>query len=429
MLDILARWNRWGSGVLCSGIEREITAKLQPFLNSPEIVALIGPRRAGKTTVLFQVMDILEKLGIPQQAMLHVNLEEPALSAGRDLELLDEIYHTYRTEIYPQGKAYLFLDEIQNVPRWERWVRARNETEDIKFFITGSSSQLMSKELGTLLTGRHVSFKVMPLSFKEFLHFKSITPPKRHAAISPPAIIEYALKEFLRWGGFPEVVLAENDQRKELLLKQYFDDVLFKDVAMRYRIRDLLMLRDLAVFLLTQTGSLVSLQRIAKIFEVSMDSARSYCQYLQEAFLVDFLPFYSRKIAERQRHPKKVYAVDLGLRQVVSLANSADEGHAIETAVYHALQRQSNDGIFYWQKQQEVDFLVRQKTICKILVQVVWKGLEKTDIQTRELLSLQKAKKLFVDAELLIIAGKVPATLSKEFLGVKVTALWQYLLG
>ena len=130
MLGVLSSWNRWGRATLNSGVEREVMARIVPFLHSKEVVALVGPRRAGKTTVLFKIMDMLEQASVPQEAMLHVNFEEPAFSLTLGLELLDTIYQAYREEIYPEGTAYLFLDEIQNVPGWERWVRARSDTEN-----------------------------------------------------------------------------------------------------------------------------------------------------------------------------------------------------------------------------------------------------------------------------------------------------------
>jgi predicted AAA+ superfamily ATPase len=167
IIDILHKWNRWGNNPLESGILRHRTAQITPYMHTKEIIVLVGPRRAGKSTILYQVMDVLEKQNIPQSAMLHLNFEEPKLIPFLNLEGLDTIYDAYREHIFPEGKAYLFLDEIQNIPEWERWVRARIQTEDIKVFITGSSAKLMSREIATVLTGRHLSFEIMPLDFAE----------------------------------------------------------------------------------------------------------------------------------------------------------------------------------------------------------------------------------------------------------------------
>ena len=125
MLDIISRWNRWGGATLSGGIQRDILVPLQSVVDSKDVVMLVGPRRAGKTTVLFQIMDKLEELGVKREAMLHINFEEPAFSPQLSVDLLEKIYNYYREHIFPEGKAYLFFDEIQNVDQWERWVRAQ----------------------------------------------------------------------------------------------------------------------------------------------------------------------------------------------------------------------------------------------------------------------------------------------------------------
>lgn len=429
MLDILTRWNRWGSATLKGGIKRDVLTKLQPVLNTKDIVVLVGPRRAGKTTVLFQIMDILEENGVKPQAMLHVNFEEPAFSPKLGIDLLEEIYNSYRQSICPEGKAYLFLDEIQNVDQWERWVRARNDTENIKIFVTGSSSRLMSRELGTLLTGRHLSFKVFPLSFKEFLRFEEIDIPKQSLPVAAKPKIHHALNKYLKWGGFPEIVLADDDYRKELLLRQYFDDILFKDVAMRHSIRDVMTLRNLAVHLLTQTGSLISIQRISKLFGVSLDLAKAYCGHLQEAFLVSFVPFYSQKVAERNRNPQKVYALDLGLRQVVSLAHSQDKGHIIETAVFHLLMQQMNDGVFYWKQDYEIDFVIRKANSIKTLLQVFNGDSDGLKLVPREINAFKSAAEKFPKAEKIIVASHaISQSTVKTEKDIQILPLWRYLL-
>lgn len=126
---------------------------------------------------MYQLMDALEAQRVPTEAVLHVNFEEPALATQLSLELLDALYRSYREDIYPEGKANLFFDEIQIVPDWEKWVRARNESENIKIIITGSSANLMSRELGTILTGRYLEFFVSPLTFSEYLTFIKIEKP------------------------------------------------------------------------------------------------------------------------------------------------------------------------------------------------------------------------------------------------------------
>lgn len=423
MLDILHQWNRWGAAQLPSGYRRDVMSEIKQFIDTPDIVALVGLRRAGKTTVLYQIMDELETKGVPPEAMLHLNFEEPAIAPKLSLETLDDIYQTYREQVYPTGTAYLFFDEIQNVPDWEKWVRARHDNEAIKIFITGSSAQLMSRELATVLTGRHVEFYVTPLSFKELLRVKSITIPSTQYKINPPPHIQYALTEYMTWGGLPEVVLSDNNERKSKLLKQYFDDVLFKDVAMRHQVRDVRLLRNIAVHLITQTASLFSISRLAKLFQISQHKASNYCQFIQEAFLVDYLPYFSLKTAERQRHPQKVHVNDVGLRHIASVSLTQDYGRLAETLVYQHIQRQAYGYLFYWKGQQEIDFVVQKGNDIQSVIQVAYDNLDKTRTRGRELASLDEAQAVFSGASTQLVVGKMPQSPDKRMI-----PLWLFLL-
>jgi len=427
LVRTLSRWNRWGEARLDAGYPRDLTATLRRHLDTPEVIALTGPRRAGKTTVLFQLMDALEAAGAPREALLHVNLEEPGFGAHLDLDLLERIYDTWRAEVFPEGRGWLFLDEIQRVPEWERWVRARNETEDVKVFVTGSSSALMSSELATLLTGRHLTFRVLPLSFAEVLRFRGIRPPGGFRLADDPARIRNAVAEYLRWGGFPEVVLTPDAERKKALLRQYFDDTLFKDVALRHEVRDLPLLRNLAVYLLGQTASLVSFQRLANVFEISKTAVRAYCHHLEEAYLVSFLPFFSLKSAERLRRPSKVHAVDPGLRNAISLGATPDRGRLMETAVHNALLGEDLDGLFYWQGEGEVDFAVRRGLGIERLIQVTDEGLLEPASRRREVEALVEAARVFPGAEPLVVAGTLPPPGGGE-IAVRTMALGRFLV-
>lgn len=427
MLEALSRWNRWGRAQLEPGVRRDLLVDVEPFLDTSDIVAFVGPRRAGKSTVMYQIIELLEERGIPAEAVLHVNLEEPGLGPLLGPELLDRIYSTYRDNVFPEGQAYLFLDEVQRVPEWERWVRSRNESEQIKVFVTGSSSGLMSADLGTLLTGRHVTFAVHPLTFSEFLRFAGIPTPERLDLTGNPPALKKGLSGFLRWGGFPEVVLADSEVRKERLLKQYFDDVLFKDVALRHQVRDAHALRALAVTLLLETASLVSYNRLATRLNVSLELVTSYCRYLEEAFIVAFLPYCSLKLAERTRRPQKVHAMDTGLRNAVCLSAGPDHGRVAESAVWRMMWQSRGRQLYYWKGRHEVDLVVRDTATVSELVQVTYGGPSGADVDVREVSSLLAAAREFPRARLELVHGSpaaphVPA-------GVRPVPLWRFLLG
>ena len=281
----------------------------------------------------------------------------------------------------------------------------------------------MSRELATLLTGRHINFHISPLGFSEFLQFNQVALPEKILPIDPTPEIQHALNQYLKWGGLPEVVLSKHTDRKIRLLTQYFDDILFKDVAMRYQIRDINMLRNIAVHLFTQTASLISINRISKIFQTSLEMARNYCGFLQEAFLVDFLPFYSMKAAERNRNPQKVHVCDLGIRQILALTKSPDNGRLIETAVYQKLQQSLRNNIFYWKGDQEVDFVLRKGNNIYSIIQVAYENLDNSKVLARELNALDAAKQQFTAATALLITAKMP-----KYKDNRILPLWKFLL-
>lgn len=428
LVDVLTRWNRWGKAKLEPGIKRNILEELIYVLDMKEVVTLIGSRRAGKSTLMYQVIDHLEKSGIDPKAILHMNFEEPSLAENLNLSILDNIYETYRNEIYPKGKAYIFFDEIQNIDQWEKWVRARNETEDIKIFITGSSSKLLSREFGTLLTGRHLTFEVASLSFTEFLQFNRISVEKNKPAFSPNPEINYALKQYFTWGSFPQITLTNDEQKKELLLKGYFDDILLKDIAMRHEIRDLNTLRNLALHLFAQTAGLITYKRLSKIFGVSEKLVNNYCQFIQEAFLLDFLPFYSVKVSERTRNPLKVHVNDFGMRKLMSLIHSPDYGRIAETSVFKALSINPKNEIYHWKGKGEVDFLVKQNNKVHQLIQVVYEGLHIPETMQREISSLREAGDKFKTAEKLLVVGNIPSNFMFSEKDIHLIPLWKFLL-
>lgn len=343
-------------------------------------------------------------------------------------QLLDKLYRIYREEVYPEGKAYIFLDEIQVVPEWERWVSSRNETENIKIWITGSSAKLMSRELATLLTGRHISIPVYPLNFSEYLQFLSIDLPDLPWPYQAPPKIQAALNQYLIWGGLPRVVLAQDDFEKRTLLRAYLDDILFKDVALRHNVRHMKLLKDLTVYLLTQTSCLISFKRLANIYDVSLDVVQAYSAYIEEAFFIHSLLICSLKAAEQQRNPKKLHVHDLGFRHIANLSALLEKGKLIETSVYHVLNQQENDGIFYWKKTHEVDLVVREGVDFTKFIQVTY-NVENSDTLKREIDALievhhhyPQAKKMLIISQWSEFSMRIP-----DF--IQVIPLWRFLLG
>ncbi len=385
ILGVLYSYNRfWISGTIESGISRDILPVCISQLDNPEVLVLKGIRRCGKSTLMAQVISELLTKGTPSSSILRVNLEEPIFSTEYSIDLLEQIYRVYREKIWPSGKCWLFLDEVQQIQGWESWVRGRLETEEIKIFVTGSSSHLLSREIGTKLTGRSISFEVYPLSFTEFLRFRDIVVTRELDYIANKPIIRNLFDEYLHYGGFPEVVLRTSSEDKELLLKQYFDDLIYRDIISRYEIRDVANLRNLAIFLLTQVARQTSISKLKNNFSISQDKTENYISAIMESYLLFELRMFSYSLKQSMRAGFKPYAIDTGLRNRVAFSFSEDLGWLVENVVAAFLIRQY-DEVFFSKKVGEIDFVVKEGLKITKRIQVWYDDPTISDIPVREL--------------------------------------------
>jgi len=385
LLEILASYNRfWTTGRLDAGIRRDLLPQCLSQADTKEIVVLKGVRRCGKSTLLAQVMDALIERGVRPKQLLRVNLEEPLFCAEASVELLEQIYRIWRERVCPEGKGYLFLDEIQNIPGWEAWVRGRGDTEDVKIFVTGSSARMLSREIGTKLTGRQISFEVYPLSFSEFLRFKTLEVQAELEYIANKTLIRHHFLDYLKYGGFPEVALKQNDADRELLLKNYFEDILYRDIVTRHEIRDVANLRNLAVFLLTNNTRPTSVNKLKGNFSISQDKTENYLSALLESYLTFQLQKFSWSLKSVQRAGFKPYAIDTGLRNRVAFSFSADAGRLVENVVHNQLRR-CHEEVFFGADGGQTDFIVKEGTTIVRRIQVWYEDASHTEIPQREL--------------------------------------------
>lgn len=405
LIEILNSYNRfWATGGVEAGIPREVLERCARELNQKEILLLKGVRRSGKSTLMAQMIRTLLEKGKKPHQLLRVNLEEPLFAAEYSLELLEQIYRVYREKICPSGKCYLFLDEIQNIPEWERWVRGRSETENLKIIITGSSSRLLSREVGAKLTGRHVSFEIFPLSFSEFLRFKGVTVGSKTDYFERKPVIRNLFAEYRQYGGFPEVVLRKEPEDKELMLKQYFEDILHRDVVSRNEIRDTLTLQNLATYLMTTIGRLTSNTNLKRNFAVSQDKVENYTSALLESFLIYRLPKFETSLKKSLRARFKPYAIDTGLRNRVAFTFSEDSGWLAENIVLNHLRRR-HEQIYYGSNGGEIDFLVKEGLRIVQSIQVWQADASETMIPARELAAFESRSRSANPGECLLITN------------------------
>ena len=382
IIEVLKKWNPWEKSI-DAGIRRQkYIEKIYPYLKRKEVIVLKGVRRSGKSTIVKQLMLELIKNKVNKKQMLYLNLEDYNFANELKIELFDEVLNAYKDYSKNKNKVYFFIDEIQKISSWEKWVRTKYDlNESIKFVITGSSASLLSKELSTLLTGRNLSFKIMPLSFEEFLKFSKTR----------------SLEEYLKFGGFPEVVLERDEGKKEFILQQYFGDIIHKDIIGRYNIRNAKQLIEIARYLVNTAGSKVSLNKLSKIFGISKDTIALYIGYMTDAYLLHEVTFfsYSAKIKHDISKLPKLYALDNGLINAVSVKYSKNRGQMFENTVLIKLL-EGYDNISYWSElKSEVDFIVKDKAI----------NVTATDkIPEREMIGLCDFQKKHKQFSFLIIA-------------------------
>lgn len=429
LYEILSSYNRyWSTGNIDAGIKRDILPACLGQLNSKEVIVLKGVRRCGKSTLMAQIIQELLNQNVHPTAILRVNLEEPLFSSEYSVELLEQIYRTYRERLQPEGKCWLFMDEVQNVTGWESWVRGRSETEDIKIFVTGSSSQMLSREIGTKLTGRNVSFEVYPLSFQEFLRFNDITVETDIDFVARKATVRKLFNDYLKYGGFPEVVLKESNDDKELLLKNYFEDLLYRDIVTRYEIRDVSNLRNLAVYLLTNVAKLTSITKLKNNFTISQDKTENYVSAIMESYLLFQLQRFSYSLKSSMRAGFKPYAIDTGLRNRIAFAFSEEMGWLVENVVYCHLKRYHEE-VYYHSNGTDTDFVVKEGLRITKRIQVWYEDVSETSIPDRELACFQKQLEGHESADSIVITNDYEDIIELGPVKIQCIPVVKFLLG
>lgn len=384
---------------------------------SKEIIDFIGPRRSGKSSILKLIIKHLDL----KNNFLFINFEDPFFIENNTPGIIEEFIEVFE-EYFDPKLEYLFLDEIQEINNWERVIRKLRDSERYKIFITGSSSKLLSSEISTLITGRHLSYKVFPLSFKEFLDFENINiKDNKDIILKQKTIIRYFHK-YMDIGSFPEVVLTKNLE----LVKNYFYDILQKDIVMRHDIREKEILEKIAIYSLSNSSKIISIESLKKAFNISFNLASSYINHLKNSFLIFELPQFSYSLKKQQKALKKIYSIDSGLANAVSFRFSKDSGRILENIVFLNLKMMEKDIYYYKTKNNlEIDFLINSKKEKKELIQVSWSISDK-ETRDREIKGLIAAMD-----ELSIINGLILTddeegliTIGKKTITFKPASMW-----
>ncbi|MBU4450537.1 MAG: ATP-binding protein [Actinobacteria bacterium] len=389
ILEVLEDWNFWRKGQDTGFPRLQYIEQLQSLKDSNQIIVITGARRSGKSYLMRGFAKKLISEGISKNNILFINFEDPRFHR-LDTDLLQKTYETYLESLNPKGSIYIFLDEIQEVSEWEKWVRTMHELKKANLIISGSNARLLSRELSTLITGRHVDITVFPLSFKEFLSFNNLEVNNSLDLVNKKIDINRFLSEYFEYGSFPGVVLA--GAKKQILLA-YFDDLLNKDLIRRYKIRKTGKIKELAIYYLSNISTPSTYNSLKKQLLLTTDTIKKFSNYIESIYLIFFVKRFSFKLKEQEKSPRKTYAIDVGLSNQVGFRFSLNTGRMAENLVFlELLRKKSLDPemeLFYFknERHQEVDFVIKEFLEVKSLIQVCW-NIEDLKTKKREINSL-----------------------------------------
>lgn len=429
ILEILNDWNYWNKELPHTFLRGSYDKKLKSYLKNDEVIVLKGIRRCGKSTLLINQIKQLIKDGVDTRNILFVNLEDPRFINHLSVELLQKIKEVYLEYLNPNGKPYIFLDEIQNIPFWEKWVNKEYELKLCKLFITGSNSSMLSSEIASSLSGRYLSLEVFPLSFKEFLVFKNIKIKNQLDIVNYKIELRRFFEEYIKFGAFPKVIQYDVLEKKELLTT-YKDSIILKDIVARYKLKSLITLEDIAAFLLGNTGIIQSTSKVKNNFNISFDMARDYVEYLKNAYMLFEIKKFDYSFKKQNLNDRKYYSADLGLSNLYRVANLQNRGSDIETIIAIELLRRGFD-IFYYKtsSNHEIDFVVVTGNQIVQLIQVA-KSLENEKTKKREIEAFQKTidELLLKDVQCLILTEDKTIKIHNDALEIEVINIIEYLV-
>jgi len=400
---------------LDTGIQRTQLGEIERAAQLPHAVIISGLRRVGKSTLLAQLAHRLGK-----DVFYYLNFEDDRL-LGFQASDINELYLVL-LELFGERRVFI-LDEVQNIPDWEHFVR-RFMDMGFKFYITGSNASLLSRELGTRLTGRYVPVELFPFSFAEFMKFRQAEVPNpEHLTTVDSGHLQRYLSEYLRKGGIPDAL-----KYPELpLLRRLYDDVLYRDIATRHRIEEVRALKELGFYLMSNPAGQVSFNKLKVQFHLgSVNTIKNYIEYMENSWLIFTINVYDYSVKRQQIAPKKAYAIDTGLASAVGFSFSVNTGKLLENGVFLALRRRTEE-IYYYTivSGYEVDFYLPES---KQLIQVA-QNLDSKSTREREVRALMEAMRTLGQTQGLILADANVLAIEEDGLRVEIRSLAEWLLG
>lgn len=400
--------------------------------DSKKIITVPGVRRCGKSSLLLLVINQLLNKGITKEQILFLYFDDERLQFNA--HNLDEILQAYR-ELYPDiplRDVYMFFDEIQMADDWQPFIRRVYEQECKNIFITGSNSRMLSSELSTSLRGRTLQYEEFPLSFKEYCQFTG-TDTNYYVAANRAKLIN-AFKEYLKFGGFPEVVLSQ-EIYKERILQEYFFVMLYKDLIERYEIKNPAPVRYFIKRVMANLTKPTSINRIynelkSQGVSIGKNTLYELIEQTEAIYLFFSLTKYSTSIIKENSGDKKYYCIDTGLRHILLNSQSEDNGKLLENAVYLHLRRtlSPQENIHYYKEKKECDFLITDQMEVTQLIQVSW-DIHDEDTRRREIEGLLEASVATGCQNLTIVTFDEEEEIVEEERRIKIIPVWKWTNG
>ena len=339
-----------------SFIPREILKNAIEFLQTKEILALIGARRVGKSTIAKLLIKELLKT-TQANNIFFINLEKPEfIPYKNDAAYLNNIFDEYLKIANPntKEKIYFFIDEVQIFNNWEVFVKSKYENSNIKFIITGSNSSLLRSNYATVLTGRVLKLQVYSFNFSEFLTFKNIKHNTVLEQVSNKIEIARAKDEYLKWGGYYSVISNKNEMIKKEQLKNIAEDIILKDIVPRYKIKNSSVIKDLFYYVVSNATATLNYSSLAKKLNIDAKMIKEYIEYFEDNFLVATISNYHTKLTQQLKSAKKLYITDNGFLNL-GINRSPNIGNSLENFVFNVLL-QKDKQLAYINDKYEIDF-------------------------------------------------------------------------
>lgn len=385
-LENIKKFNWWNENPLKTGFKRVgYLDSIRNYFGNKLVKVLVGQRRSGKSYVLRQIMELLIQQGVKPENTLYINkefLEFDFISNYRDLE---KLFQVYKKELQPEGKVYLFIDEIQNVKEWERFVNSKSQdfVDESEIYITGSNSRLLSGELATLLSGRYVEFEIFPFSFMEY------------SEVLKKDTDHQSFVDYIQTGGLPELMWLPNEETKRHYVSSVIDTILLRDVIQRHVVKDVALLKDIFVYLVNNASNLISINSLVKYFKgknrrTTYDTLANYIGFIEDTFLVHRAERFDIRGKEIVGGTYKFFINDVAYKNYLYSGFSYGLGYLLENLIYLHLRRNNFDVFVGNIGDHEVDFRA-QKADKTVYIQVSYSVGDSNTLK-REVRSLEAIK-------------------------------------